>query len=341
MKIKNNNDPFISICIASYNYEKYLLRGFNSIKKQKFHDYEIIYLDDASEDNSAKIIKKIIIDNPTIPIKLRIHNKNKGLLSTKTELLYMASGRYVMLCDADDWMADNCLELLSDKALKSNADRIISEVYDINADNKILQIQDFAETPSKWLWNIHHGCLYKRDIVEKNRLKILLYPDDVYFTTLFNLYSSKTEWIKQPLYYWYIHQDSSGHRKKGNIQDVIENFSRIAAFLRRIEISILTLEDKNEIRLLIIKMYYLQLFHEIKPYSLSDKLRSYFKLHKIILTIYPSYMDNIFFSQKYFLPARKYAMQIMHLGRFLEKVHVMPFALIGYHVLSKWIEFDQ
>lgn len=338
----NTPPPFISICIASYNYGKYLERGFNAILRQKYHDYEIIYLDDASTDDSVSQIQKFIRKNPDIRITLRIHSENKGLLHTKSELLHLASGCYVMLCDADDWMGDQCLEILASRALYSNADRIISQVYDINAEGKIIQLQDFPPQPSKWLWNIHHGCLYKREIIEKYNLQILLYPDDVYLTTLFNLYSTSSEWIKKPLYYWFVHSDSVGRSQKCCTRTVIKRFYNILAFLKDISQKVSSSKDKSEIEFLLIKMYYLQLFHELKSFSIKDKLKAYYKIKKIMKALYPSYLHNCYLelgaNQQ---PARSYAMTVIRLGYLLEKAHIMWIALIGYHFMCYWLEFDQ
>lgn len=335
------NQPFISICIASYNYGKYLKRGFEAIRKQKFKDYEVIYLDDASRDDSVRLIQGFIRENPAMNISLIVHSENKGLLKTKTELLKAAAGEYVMLCDSDDWMADDCLEVLAKRAAESGADRIISQVYDVKEDGKILQIQDFAEKPSKWLWNLHHGCLYRREIIESNHLEILLYPDDVYLTTNVNRFSGRIEWISRPLYYWLVHNSSAGRKKRVNDGwPILQQFLKISDYILEMR-EIVREQEKEEVNLLLIKLYYLQIFHEIKKFSLPGKLKTYYELNRRMEQIYPSYLENRFLRYGGEQPARKYAMKVMRLGRFLEKTHVMWLALTAYHFLNKWIEFDQ
>lgn len=341
MSIFTNIEPLISICIASYNYGQYLSRGFEAIKRQNFKYYEILYIDDASADNSVKIIKGFMNENPEVNIRLIEHEINRGLLYTKTELLKEARGKYVMLCDADDWMADNCLEILGSYALKGEADRIISQVYDIDERGNLLQIQDFADNPSKWLWNLHHGCLYRRSIITENEIRISRYPDDVYLTTAFNQYCKKVEWIREPLYYWYVHKNSVGRRKKDGIDGVIFQFRQIASDIVAISEQEILKEDKEKIGLLLVKLYYLQLFHEFCNFSLLDKIRAYYKIRNHMRNIYPEYLENCYLKWKGMQPARKYAMNIMRMGRILEKLHLMWAALICYHILSYWIHFDQ
>ena len=100
--------------------------------------------------------------------------------------------------------------------------------------------------------------------------------------------------------------------------------------------------EKNEIGLLMVKLYYLQIFHEMRKYSLIKQLFLYKELQKVMSKHYPQYRNNIFlFKKMKDAPARKYAILVMRLGVILEKMHLMCPALIGYHLLSKWIIFDQ
>lgn len=339
--MSDRDKPYLSICIASYNYAQYLERGLNAIKRQHFKDFEIIYLDDASTDNSAEIICGFIKDNPDMRISFKRHSENKGLTYTKTELLKLATGKYIMLCDADDWMADNCLEILVARAKTSDADRIISQVFDVDINGRVLQIQDFSKNPSKWLWNLHHGCLYKKTIIDKCNIRLLLYPDDVYLTTICNQYCKKVEWISEPLYYWLVHNESAGRKKKKDVVKILEDFHNIIHFVNQVKEIIQEEQDKEEINLLLIKLYYLQLFHELKRCNLREKMQMYYRLKCEMKSNYPSFLNNPFLKIRGQRPARNYAMNIMRLGCFLEKIHMMWLGLIVYHLLCKWVIFDQ
>ncbi len=344
--------PFISIAIASYNYGKYLQRGFEAIKRQTFKDIEIVYLDDASLDNSAEIIIDIIESNPEMDIKLIQNKANCGLLYTKTRLIQECRGMYIMICDADDWMADNCLSKLSQKAKAEEADRIVSEVYDINDMGKIIQIQDLPMNPSKWLWNIHHGCLYKRSILVDNDIRIIYEPDDVYMITKFNQYVKKTTWIHEPLYFWYVHEDSEGRRKtEGNsYEKVEEDFTIVIQYIDE-TIRYVTQEEKKEpnlqtedallLELLLMKVYYLQLLHVARHFSIREKLKCQDGLSKLMRKSHPLYLQNRYLKNSIDSPMRGYATKIIKFCARLERMHLMKLGLIGYHFLSKIVYFDQ
>ena len=53
-----NKSPFFKIIIPNYNTGKYIEACLNSILKQTFQEFEIIIIDDVSDDNSVEIINK-------------------------------------------------------------------------------------------------------------------------------------------------------------------------------------------------------------------------------------------------------------------------------------------
>lgn len=73
---KNDKNPKVSIISPVFNREKYLIRFINSIQNQLLNDFEIIFVDDSSKDNSRKIIEDCQKDDERI---LLIKNKkNRG-----------------------------------------------------------------------------------------------------------------------------------------------------------------------------------------------------------------------------------------------------------------------
>lgn len=335
------NIPLISIAIASYNYAPYLLRAFDAIKTQKFDDIEIIYCDDCSQDNSVEVIKKIINDNPHMNIRLIQNDINLGIQETKTKLIYACTGQYIMLCDADDWMAEDCLITLAEVVKRNYPDRVITEVFDINQKGDIIQIQDIPENASKWLWNLHHGCLYKRDILTSNQIEIKGNPDDVYLTTKINPFCSNVEWIRKPLYYWYVHDDSAGRKMDTDKQreKVCTEFEDTIKYIDDTEVQ---QQELEYLELLVLKMYFLTIYHMLRDFSLGDKWKIYKKLNQTIRKYHPKYWDNsILKTQAKEAPLRKYSFVIIKYSVLLERMHLMCPALLGYHILSKFIYFDQ
>lgn len=335
--------PFITIGIASYNYAQYLEYSFQAIKVQNFKDFELLYVDDCSTDNSVDVINNIIHHNPDIPIRLIKNSENLGIMSTKNTIIQNARGQYLMLCDSDDWMAPNCLEELAMAAKINNADRVISEVADIDKNGKIVQVQKIPANPSPWLWNLHHGCLYKREILITNNIRIRYLPDDVYLTTRFNEYAVNTSWIPKVLYYWRIHIDSAGRKAENNRENIV---CILKNAVRYIDESSIKMEFSDPdipaiLELLVTKIYYLYLYNGTRYFSLKDKLYCYGKMHHIMKSAHPCYLNNRLLRSEQSSQLRHYAYQIIRLSTMLEKLHIMPAALLFYHVVSKVYYFDQ
>ena len=95
-KIMNhNNNPYLSVCIPVYNMEKYLERAILSIINQSFQDFEIIIVNDNSNDNSQSIMKKIQTeDNRIIIIN---HLKNLGVYKSRGDAILNSKGKYIIL----------------------------------------------------------------------------------------------------------------------------------------------------------------------------------------------------------------------------------------------------
>ena len=99
-KIKKRKHPFLSVCICVYNSEKYIEKAILSAINQSFQDFEIIIINDYSNDNSFNIIEKIKkIDKR---IKSINHKKNQGIYNSRIEGILNSKGQYVFFLDSDD-----------------------------------------------------------------------------------------------------------------------------------------------------------------------------------------------------------------------------------------------
>jgi len=97
--------PIISVILPIYNGEEYLNEAMESILIQTFKDFELIVIDDASNDNSVEIINKY--EDPRI--KLHENKKNIGQASSENIGLTLSSGKYIARLDQDDVMLQDRL----------------------------------------------------------------------------------------------------------------------------------------------------------------------------------------------------------------------------------------
>ncbi|MEE3349745.1 MAG: glycosyltransferase [Candidatus Gastranaerophilaceae bacterium] len=94
--------PLVSFIVTSYNYGKFVEQTLQSIKEQTYKHFEIIVVDDCSEDNSTEIIERFIQNNQNMRITLIKHGKNLGQFASMIDGLKIAQGVFVSFVDSDD-----------------------------------------------------------------------------------------------------------------------------------------------------------------------------------------------------------------------------------------------
>ena len=104
-KIKNSNNPKVSVLVPVYNVENYLQNCIYSLKNQTYDNLEIIFVNDASTDNCPKILHKTIKKMKNA--KLINHDKNKSLYLTRWTALCACTGDYIAFLDSDDYVENN------------------------------------------------------------------------------------------------------------------------------------------------------------------------------------------------------------------------------------------
>lgn len=154
--------PLVSICCTTYNHEKYIRQCIEGFLNQKTDFlFEILIFDDASVDKAPQIIKDIATRNENIKLFLQDENqwskKKYGLMDW---LFPAAKGKYIALCEGDDYWTDplklqkqvNFMEANPDySGIGTNAE-VIYEFSDRpkhlfkNYPDKTLGINDFLES---------------------------------------------------------------------------------------------------------------------------------------------------------------------------------------------------
>lgn len=114
-KLVNNTKPLVSVCIQVYNNEEYIEECLNSILSQQTNfNFEIIVGEDESTDNTREICKRLAENNQDkIRLFLRkeqdkiYHKGKKTSRFNYMSNLKASRGKYIALCDGDDYWIDN------------------------------------------------------------------------------------------------------------------------------------------------------------------------------------------------------------------------------------------
>ncbi len=98
----------VSVIIANYNYDIWLMEAIKSVEDQTYQNIEIIVIDDASENPKTKSILKALRKEKNI--KVHIFDKNQGIAKVRNFGGKIATGKYLLFLDADDFLAPNYIE---------------------------------------------------------------------------------------------------------------------------------------------------------------------------------------------------------------------------------------
>ena len=141
--------PKISVVVTVYNQENFLKYIYASILKQSLKDIEIIFVDDASTDNSSLIIKEFMKKDKRIVYvknevnKRAFYSRNRGVLCSR--------GEYILVIDCDDLLLNNILIKLYETAKEHNLD--ILQYYVISGSYKRNRLWSEAKYKNGIIYN--------------------------------------------------------------------------------------------------------------------------------------------------------------------------------------------
>jgi glycosyltransferase involved in cell wall biosynthesis len=163
--------PAISVLVPVYNVEEYIYRGIESIMQQSFSDFEVILVDDGSEDNSPMVCDSYAEKDSRIKV---FHKQHQGVGATRECLLSYAKGKYLQFVDVDDWIEPEMLQEMYSCAETTKAD-IVSCCFDevfpekTNTHNLVYEDRDaFINDVIGNNWGVLWKHLILRDLVVAN-----------------------------------------------------------------------------------------------------------------------------------------------------------------------------
>ena len=198
------NLPLVSFVVTSYNYEKYILKTLESIKKQSYKNFEILVVDDCSSDNSCKVVEKFIEENQDLKITLFVQNKNQGQMSAMMRGLKEAQGQFVSFIDSDDILMPDYAKVHVQTHLKTSLAMTSCSIIEIGENDEVHTfnsisspacetVEDLLNTEKNdykiikahfggWHWSPNSSAMYRKASIEllldyKNTDKWRICPD--------------------------------------------------------------------------------------------------------------------------------------------------------------------
>lgn len=106
MNSNSEFQPEVSVILSVFNREQYLQRCIDSLLGQSFKNWELIAVDDGSEDNSFEVLKEYHANYPGINI---FRHKNMKLPLSRNKGIMASKGKYITFLDSDDEYAQDHL----------------------------------------------------------------------------------------------------------------------------------------------------------------------------------------------------------------------------------------
>lgn len=189
---------YLSIIIPCCNSQKFIKLCLNSVYSQKvnLNLFEVILVDDASKDDTKKIVKKFKVNKN---LKTFYNKKNKGVSVTRNLGIKKATGKYILFLDSDDELINNSIkEIINFIKKGKNTDiavlrnKNIDQSRNVKDFNEIFNskrkkiILDIIQNSNKFratCWNF----LVRREFLKKEKIKFknfTIFEDQLFVSRL-------------------------------------------------------------------------------------------------------------------------------------------------------------
>lgn len=190
------NKKLVSVIVPVYNAEKYLEEAVESVREQTYTDWELILVENGSEDRSLELCLAYEKKDPRIRT---IREKQRGIAAARNRGMEKARGDRLMFLDSDDYLADpETIERLACKMDRTGADIVVGNyarlwngrllpavdcliLENLKQEKEEFRFQGFfAAGMLSYVW----GKLYRREFLEKQTLRFgeYAYAEDKMFS---------------------------------------------------------------------------------------------------------------------------------------------------------------
>lgn len=214
--------PLVSVIVTSFNNAKYLPKCLDALYDQTLKDIEVICIDDASDDDSAQIIRDYARhDNRFHAI---VNSENLGVSASRNLATAKAKADFIMYCDADDYYEPTMCEKMHHAITTHDTDLAICEIDIIYHAHPEMRISDDNYYSLKYhgLQLVTPDLPLNTDLAPTNKIfrKSLLkrysieFPEglryeDAYFCMAYFFVSKTVFYLNERLYHYVRHQHST------------------------------------------------------------------------------------------------------------------------------------
>lgn len=212
------NNPKISVITTVYNVASYIDKTIQSILNQTFQDWEMVFVNDCTQDDS---VERILMYND--PRLVLVNNEeNLGAGKSRQIGIEHAKGDFVIFLDGDDWLNEECLEKLYNAAIEQDADIVNCWMEELDEFKVAKSVVNLCKPRERFTTSLSNKLIKKTLFNKTNYSPLRLYED---INTLFRLLelSKKTVRIKYVGYVYNIRPNSLTTTKEQDYKWIIYN----------------------------------------------------------------------------------------------------------------------
>lgn len=144
----NEITDLVSIIMPAYNCEKYIEEAIRSVCNQTYQNWELIIINDASDDGTVSIVEKYVNERKNVYL---INNKEKnGPARSRNKGIETAKGRFICFLDSDDVMLPDKLKKQTEFSLKNGYGFTYTNYSRINENGEIVKERMSLIPKSDW-----------------------------------------------------------------------------------------------------------------------------------------------------------------------------------------------
>ncbi len=264
----------VSIIMPIYNSEKYITKTIDTVLAQTYDNFELILVDDGSTDATRDILVKKYKNHNKIKIMLQ---ENSGAPAARNNGLKIATGKYVVFFDSDDYMGQDYLKCALEDG--NQYDLIVSSFEKIYIEENKKEVWKFKKrTNLTFLESLYfippfpNNKIYLKSIIDQHNLIFdnVKISQDLNFYLKYLQFTKKVKIVDDINVYYQYHSNSVSTTFNMNLLEVEKSISLAEKYAKK---------QNSELFKMVRILHYTTQLLKIEKYSQNDaeKIKKYFK----------------------------------------------------------------
>lgn len=301
----------LSVIVPVYNMAKdgNLDYCINSLVRQTLQNMEIIAVDDASTDDSLKVLREFEAQYPE-RVKVISSPENRKQGGARNLGISMAQGRYIGFMDADDWVVEDLYERMVELAKRTGADTVGTDMCRVYEHTMVPTEREACNLPSQTgifdhekrrEYLMHPGPvstkIYERGIFFDKEFRFpehMLYEDNATFLEI-AMRIKHFEHIPEANVFYYQHADSTTHHV--DLKKCQDRMEAMRIMMRYAKENDVLEEFRDEIEYQFSTFFYRTTLFSYMQSDIKKNIGFVRKLGKEMLETFPDFRENCYYNQ--------------------------------------------